>query len=119
MTAASRVRLQAIVAALSLVAIGLTFHASKADANTPILAYGALPSTSQAGGHPDVGISFKFANRFVQERQSLCNCEDAKDATVHFPPGLIGNPSASPKCTIADFSADDCLIDSQVAIAVI
>ena len=99
-----------------LLLLALAFQASRADANTPILHYSTLPSTSQAGGHPDVAISFKVANRLVQESQSLCNCEDARDATVHFPPGLIGNPSATPKCTIADFSADDCPIDSQVGI---
>src|SRR5215213_7716862 len=117
MTAASRVRVQAIVVALAVVAMGLAFHASKADAKTPIVSYSSLPSTSQAGGHPDVAISFKFANRLVQESQSPCNCEDARDATVHFPPGLVGNPSATPQCTIADFSADDCPIDSQIGIA--
>jgi hypothetical protein len=111
-----RNRLHSAVAALVLVLLALTLQASRADANTPILHYSTLPSTSQAGGHPDVAISFKVANRLVQESQSLCNCEDAKDATVHFPAGLIGNPSATPKCTIADFSADDCPIDSQVGM---
>jgi hypothetical protein len=111
-----RNRLRLAVAALALVLLALTLQASRADANTPILHYSTLPSTSQAGGHPDVAVSLKLANRLVQESESLCNCEDAKDATVHFPPGLIGNPSATPKCSIADFSADDCPIDSQIGM---
>ena len=116
MSISMRNRLLSAAAAFVLLLLALAFQASRADANTPILHYSTLPSTSQAGGHPDVAISFKVANRLVQESQSLCNCEDARDATVHFPPGLIGNPSATPKCTIADFSADDCPIDSQVGI---
>ena len=118
MSIACRNRLRSAVAALACRSLlgAWRSQASRADANTPILHYSTLPSTSQAGGHPDVAISFKVANRLVQESQSLCNCEDAKDATVHFPPGLIGNPSATPKCTIADFSADDCPIDSQVGM---
>jgi hypothetical protein len=112
-----RSRLHLAVAALMLVLLALALQASRADANTPVLHYSTLPSTSQAGGHPDVAISFKVANRLVQESQSLCNCEDARNATVHFPPGLIGNPGATPKCTIADFSADDCPIDSQIGMA--
>ena len=72
-----------------------------AQANTPIESYATVPSTTQAGGHPDVEISFSLANRAVQHSQSPCNCEDAKDATVHFPPGFIGNPHATPQCTLA------------------
>ena len=44
-------------------------------------------------------------------------CEDAKDTTVHLPAGFIGNPHLLPQCSIADFSADSCPIDSQVGIA--
>ncbi len=40
-----------------------------------------------------------------------------KTLTVHFPPGFIGNPHATPQCTIAQFSADECPIDSQVGVA--
>ncbi len=32
------------------------------------------------------------------------------------PAGFIGNPHATPQCTIADFSADNCPIDSQIGI---
>lgn len=116
MSALGRTRLQTAAAALALVGFALLLQSSRADANTAIVSYSTLPSTTQAGGHPDVAISFKLANRLVQESQSLCNCEDAKDATVHFPAGFIGNPSATPQCTIADFSADDCPIDSQIGI---
>jgi hypothetical protein len=91
----------------------VTDHAS---ANAPIVSFSALPSTTQAGGHPDVEVQFNVGNRLTQQSQSACNCEDAKDATVHMPAGFIGNPHSTPQCTIADFAADNCPIDSQIGI---
>jgi len=87
-----------------------------AEANTPITKYSALPSTEQAGGHPDVEIQFSVKNRVLQQSQTACDCEDAKNATVHLPAGFIGDPHATPQCTIAEFSSDSCPIDSQVGI---
>jgi hypothetical protein len=104
------------VAALAVLALLCAWPASSAQANTPIVHYSAIPSTVQAGGHPDVEINFRVANRIVQNSQSLCNCEDAKDATVHLPTGFIGNPHAAPECSLAEFSADKCPVDSQIGI---
>jgi hypothetical protein len=106
-----RASILAFVAAATLAA-GVT----SARADTPIESYAAVPSTTQAGGHPDVEVSFAVANRFVQHSQSPCNCEDAKDATVDLPAGFIGNPHATPQCTVAQFAIDACPIDSQVGI---
>ena len=101
--------------AMFVVAAALALPSS-AGANAPITAYSGLPSTGQAGGHPDVEVHFAVENRVLQHSQSPCNCEDAKDAIVHLPPGFIGNPHATPQCTVAEFSADECPIDSQVGI---
>ena len=109
-----RVSRGAGVFALGLL-LGVTFAAT-ASAATPITSFSAVPSTTQAGGHPDVELQFALKNRILQQSQSACNCEDAKDATVHLPAGFIGNPHATPQCTIADFSSDHCPVDSQVGI---
>ncbi len=101
----------AVLAGLAMLAI-----AAPASAKTPILSYSALPSTTQAGGHPDIEVQFSVENRQAQLSQSPCNCEDAKDALVHLPPGFIGNPHSTPQCSIADFSADECPIDSQTGV---
>jgi hypothetical protein len=90
--------------------------APAASANTPITHYSALPSTSQAGGHPDLEVDFSVSNRVLQHSQSACDCEDAKDVTVHLPGGFIGNPHATPQCTLAEFSTETCPIDSQVGV---
>jgi hypothetical protein len=99
-----------------LAAAALALLAVPAQAETPIAAYDATPGNVQAGGHPDVEIYFEVENRVLQHSQSACNCEDVKDATVHFPAGFIGNPHATPQCTVAQFSANECPIDSQVGI---
>ena len=91
--------------------------ATGARANAPITTYSALPSDAQAGGHPDVLTVVGVKNRVTQNGQSICNCEDAKDITVHLPTGFIGNPGALPQCSIADFSVDKCPIDSQIGMA--
>ena len=54
---------------------------------------------------------------YSKNSQNPCNCEDAKNATVHLPPGFVGNPHATPQCTVAEFAANTCPIDSQVGIA--
>ena len=41
-----------------------------------------------------------------------------KDLTVHLPPGLIGNPLATPTCTEAKLKADNCPARSDVGDAV-
>ena len=109
-----RIRIGGAAIFLGLV-LGACFAATS-WANTPITSYSALPSTTQAGGHPDVEIQFSVKNRILQQSQSPCNCEDVKDATAHLPAGFIGDPHATPQCTIADFSADHCPVDSQVGI---
>ena len=87
-----------------------------AAASAPIKSYSAIPSSTQAGGHPDIEVAFAVENRVLQKSESPCNCEDAKDADIHLPAGFIGNPHATPQCTVAEFSADECPVDSQVGI---
>lgn len=94
----------------------VAFGAPAASANAPITEFTTVPSTNQAGGHPDLEIWFEVENRLTQRSQSACNCEDAKNATVHLPAGFIGDPHAAPQCSIAEFSADECPIDSQVGV---
>ncbi|MGA8746208.1 MAG: hypothetical protein WB507_10130 [Solirubrobacterales bacterium] len=89
---------------------------SASQADTPIETYSTLPSTTQAGGHPDMEINFAVKNRIDQASHNPCDCEDAKNTTVHFPPGTIGNPHAAPQCSLAEFSTNTCPIDSQIGV---
>ncbi len=65
-----------------------------------VTAFSVTSTTTQAGGHPDLTVSTSF--------DSSPDSDDVKDLTVRFPPGLLGNPTATSKCTQAQFAADTC-----------
>lgn len=81
-----------------------------------IESFEALPSNTQAGGHPDIAFSFELSNRDTISGGGPCGCEDASEVTVHLPAGLIGNPHATPQCTVSQFNFTECPVDSQVGI---
>jgi hypothetical protein len=71
------------------------------------------PLGTQAGGHPDLYLA--FGNEYSPDPARQVG--SLKNATVHLPAGLIGNPHATPQCSSLDFSVDRCPIDSQVGYA--
>jgi len=68
----------------------------------PSVALGAIhvdslkvtPSTTAAGAHPDVTVNEAFS--YSDTSDSILN------STLHFPAGLLGNPQASAKCSVAE-----------------
>ena len=90
--------------------------AAHAQSEQGIEFFSTQPSNTQAGGHPDVEIDFGVTNRIRLASANPCDCEDAKNTTVEFPSGFIGNPHATPQCSMAEFATNTCPIDSQVGI---
>jgi hypothetical protein len=93
-----------------------------AAASTPtngaeIKEYVAFPSTTGAGGHPDITLRFKVSTRINPIVPGSCNCNDIKEGRVETPAGFIGNPHATPRCTAAQFTLDQCPSDSQVGVS--
>jgi uncharacterized repeat protein (TIGR01451 family) len=78
-------------------------------------------SFTQAGGHP-WGFTFKgeFANELVElNDKSAVNPDptrDPKDVVVNLPPGLLGDPMATPRCslTFVTTSSGQCPADTQI-----
>ncbi len=72
----------------------------------------------QAGAHPfEARTFFKFAE--ADEDGTPFNQppeENVKDIEVTLPPGLIGNPSATPQCTDEQLFGNACPVASQVGI---
>jgi hypothetical protein len=101
------------VAVLALAAGLLTALASPALASE-VTSLSVSPSTTQAGGHPDVTIraAFTYGNYATGERQG-----DARRIATHLPTGVIGNPHAIPTCSLLAFSLGECPPDSQVGVA--
>jgi hypothetical protein len=75
-----------------------------------VAAFSVVPSTTAAGGHPEVTITEAFA-------YTLGSQDTVKSATLHFPPGLLGNPQATNRCPPADFASDHCPSNTQVGMA--
>jgi hypothetical protein len=67
--------------------------------------FSVTPSTTQAGGHPDLT---------VQIDRTGADTEDIRDLYLDLPPGLIGNTTTVGACTDAAFNADSCPANSQV-----
>ena len=70
--------------------------------------FSAQPVSKAAGANSDLTVSFGVSD----------SAAGLKDLTVHLPPGLIGNPLATPTCSEAKLKADNCPARSDVGDAV-
>jgi hypothetical protein len=74
-----------------------------AQAAFEVQSFSVTPSSLQAGSHPDVGIALGFAGD-----------EHVRDLTLSLPPGLVGNPNATPRCSAANFQGDACAANTRI-----
>jgi len=120
MSATASTRLLAAVAAALLAATILLFGATDdAAAKSTIFSYSSGPSTSQAGGHPDIVSTFVLGNRFTQGPMPSCGCNDPKDIILHTPAGVVANPHVVSVCTAAEAATFSCPPDSQAGFIVL
>jgi hypothetical protein len=82
-----------------------------ASAAGQVQSFSATASASQAGGHPDVGLSISIADPGSPET--------AKALTLEMPAGLAGYLDSLPQCSPADLALGECASDSQVGLATI
>jgi hypothetical protein len=87
---------------LLAVALLLAVPAS-AQAAFDVPSYTVRPTSLQAGSHPDVSVGLQFGGD-----------EHVKDLTIGLPPGLVGNPNATARCSASAFAADACPEASQI-----
>jgi hypothetical protein len=101
-----------VVALVTLCAFVLASSAAADPSEYGFESVAASESTYQAGGHPDFTTTFALkANSGGEPFATTRNLD------VELPPGLIGNPSAYPPCTNAQFQSLSCPTASQVGIA--
>ena len=97
--------------------------AAGADADTPITAFSVEPSSTQAGGHPDITTIVHVENTNLQYPNTRppgdCGCHDAKSIIIDAPAGAIPNTSAGVQCSGADFGENRCPIDSQIGVIIV
>lgn len=94
----------------SIAAVALLIGASPASAVFSISSVTATPSTTQAGGHPDLAVTTNFSGDNTQIGGPGLNpvADSPSIYEVHLGPGLFGNPLSAPTCSLADFQADAC-----------
>jgi hypothetical protein len=71
-------------------------------------------STGQAGAHPDFTTSFA-----LNQDQSNVPVDSPRDIEVALPPGLLGNPLATPRCTIYLVRHNLCPEEDAVGVATV
>jgi hypothetical protein len=79
-----------------------------ASASQGIESFSISPSTTQAGGHPDINLAFGL--------ESPGEPESAQDVIVNTPQGVFGNPNAVTRCNSADFALTQCASSTQVGL---
>ena len=105
--------------ALALVILATTSVVpTLAHADAPIYSFSVRPSSSQAGGHPDILTQFEVATTATEE-PAPCRCNDPKEILIDTSQGLVGVPGNIPECTAADFAALSCPVDSQIGISAV
>jgi hypothetical protein len=88
-----------IAAAAMLVAIPASAQAMTLSGLT------AAPTNTQAGANSDFNIHIGFAG------------DTPKDLAISLPPGLVGDPNATPFCTVAQLNSDSCPPNTKVGTA--
>lgn len=128
MNPATRARLRRTVSAIGATAVCMAvgvglLPTATATANTQINAFTPIPSTTQAGGHPDLTTVLDYGvpaqgYEYCSRSYIILGCvHNAKDLDVKLPAGVIGDPHSTPQCTAAEFALDHCPSDSQIGIA--
>jgi hypothetical protein len=86
-----------------------TFIATALDDNGQVL--------TQAGAHPNATTGFAL-NTTLNPIGSVVPDEDVRDVRVELPPGVLGDPTAMPKCRFDELSANvGCPVATQVGLA--
>jgi hypothetical protein len=110
--------LAALLSGLVLI-LALQLRVDSASAKSQIFSYSSQPSTTQAGGHPDIVSEFFLGNRFSTQPMPPCGCDDPKDVILHSPAGVIANPHVVSICTAAEAALFSCSADAQVGYIVL
>ena len=111
-----------VAIALGALLAGLCLWAGTAQAYEGINVFEMGPTTTQAGGHPDISLTMEWDDSIKKEGKesppsNVCGCDDARIIIQHFPTGFTGNPHATPTCELAEFTVGRCPASSQIGTA--
>jgi hypothetical protein len=106
--------IMACLGSLAVVATLLLACSSPADAAlvTPgFSTFEATPTTTVAGGHPNITL---VTNVNAESFECTGSCLDYRVFKYHWPTGFIGNPHVAPKCSLTEFNEASCPVESQI-----
>ena len=106
----------ALAATLAALTLLIGANADSASAKSDIYQYDSFPSSTQAGGHPDIFTEFELGSRLTAVPPVPCYCNDPKIVINHLPAGVIANPHVVSECKIAQLALFECPADSQAGI---
>jgi hypothetical protein len=95
-----RIRRRVVGLVISVAALLVTVPASASALSLSNLT--AAPASNQAGAHSNFHLHIDFSGGQV------------KDLTVGLPPGMVGDPNATPLCTVAQLNSDSCPANTKV-----
>ncbi len=71
-------------------------------------------STTQAGAHPNITTSFSFNQNEING-----SIGSDRDLSFELPAGLVGNPTAVPRCSMDQVIASTCPNDTAIGVATV
>jgi hypothetical protein len=75
---------------------------------------------TQAGSHPYAfTTTFTLATQLNAEGSAVIAGGEMRNVEVELPPGVVGNPTAVPQCSRANFDAETCSIASEIGVVTI
>ena len=92
-----------LIAAAALIAVAAPASAQALGLSGLI----AEPANTEAGAHSNFNIHIGFTSA----------SNDVKNLTIALPPGLVGDPNATPFCSVAQLDADACPSNTKVGTA--
>ncbi len=98
--------------AASLTVLAALLFASTASAYGPT-SFEASSTTTTAGAHPDVTTDLVLPSKQL-EAPFIEELGNVRNAVVHLPPGLVGDPTAVPQCAQSAFAENACPPASQI-----
>lgn len=99
------IRTRALIGVIAS-ALTLAAAAGTANASVTISSFTATPSTTVAGGHPNLTTTTNFSYSD--------SSDDVKSVQVSLPPGMLGNPTVVAQCTLSQLSSDSCPANSKI-----
>jgi hypothetical protein len=109
--------------AVLLALVAICTWSSQAESYVALRDFQIIPSNTQAGGHPDVRLEMAWDASTIKDGKfgappiTACECDDPRRVVQNFPTGFIGNPHATPRCELVEFSFGRCPPASQIGTA--